>query len=360
MVLSLVLICGASAGVVEPSSSTKRHDEHAVSNQNHHNAPAYPVVLRISHAALTERAKQQVDRRHDIDRAVSGMRVLGKSHTVGRISAQTVTDHSNASFVVNFVGQVQCRMTEYEGPAIVYSRTVTDFACARRVTFDPNRGFVAAPTKIKSTTKLTHDGYASTRRRLVGRVVCRVASRQANDSHDESQQMAARDNRHGVREGFDKALDEQLSQLNKQLKFGLLVKRLFSKAAQVHVVSRSHSDGIYFGVGPSGNATLFSVAGLARPAATPVELWVHSTFLGEEPTRFVELMGADRSGVLSSSAQRMILSALSVSQDESQRMELLAVGKWIVVSLRDDSGTGLEKTAFEGGAGHFAKSEASR
>jgi hypothetical protein len=334
MALSMVLICWVSVGLADAPPSTTRQDEHAASGQNDHDAPAYPIVLRISHAALAERAKQQIDRRQNIDRAVLGTRVLGESHTVGRISAQTVTDHNNASFVVNFVGQVQCRMTEYEGPAIIYSRTFTDFACARRVTFDPNRGFVAGPTTMTSTTRLTHDGFASTRRRLVGRVVCRIASREAAANHDESQKIAARNNKLGVREGFERALDEQLSQLNKQLSFGQFVKLLFCQAAQVHVVSCSHADGIYLGIGQNGKATPFSIAGLARPASMPVELWIHSNLLGEEPTKLVELIGSERSEMLSSSAQRMIQRALPVSLAEPRTMELLAIDSWVVVALQ--------------------------
>lgn len=309
---------------------------HSSPETSPHGQADYPVVLRFSQQALKS-LTHKVDQEGDVKKFLFGTDVTGSSRTTGNVAVRAVSDRGAASFDVVFQGQTRTRNVGIHGPAIIYSSTQSDFVCTRAITFEPRVGFVAAASEIDLETRLSYDGFDSTRPRLIGRFVRRVAERKSQEVRERARQIAAQDNEQQVREEFDKALDDRLAELNRRLNTGRIVNTLFGESAKLQVASCTSPDCAHVGIGREGSPVRLTSLPPRRPTTAPVELWVHPTVLGKDVAAVVDILSRVENGVVLAASRLAILSAMSVSQDEpAKALDVAVVESWLVIIYRDE------------------------
>ena len=126
-------------------------------------------------------AVQEIDQSDTIDMMILGTHTVGNSRTHGATSVVSVPDHDDASFDLVLRGSTISRTTGTNGPALIYGHADTNFVCTRPITFESSRGFVAGSSRVVANTKLTYDGFGSSRRLLGRRLVSRVAEKRAGE-----------------------------------------------------------------------------------------------------------------------------------------------------------------------------------
>ena len=297
---------------------------------------ASPFIIRIDQSLLEPLRSQEIDHRAEVDQIVLGTRAVGESHTIGKIDVEMVSDHEDVKFNVKFHGRTQTRTTGYNGPALIYSRTRTDFVCTRQVTLDPDQGFVASPCKLQAETTLVYEGFGSSRQGLGSRLIARVAQRRANELHAAALQIAARDNREEVRRAFDDRLDRQLVSLNRELALVRYVNAALSQNSKPRLLARSGSNCIFIGLG-RGNSLRPAMAPPQRDDAAPIEIWIHPAVLGDRARTMVRLMERLESRIVPDPSP-LAVSHLSIGseKDSTGPLGVEVYEGWIVVSLRGE------------------------
>jgi hypothetical protein len=303
--------------------------------------PAYPLVVRIDQIALDSVAANEINQRGLIDMIVLGTHAVGESRMQGAISVLLIPDRDEASFDLSFQGSTRTRTVGTNGPALIYSHSDTSFACKRSVSFDPAHGFVAKDSTIVANTKLVYDGFGSSRGSLGQGLIVRVAARRADESREQARQIAARDTEHKLRSGFDKRVDTQLAAMNHQLNIVLFANLFVGKGFAKQFAARSSKDCIHIGIGKQGVPARLTVIPPRHELIAPIEIWVHSTGLGEPGLKLLTLF--DNKTVLPDSSRLELLQALLLPSEESERLTHLAVyDGWIVFGLPT---TAVESTA---------------
>ena len=317
--------------------------------------PAYPLVLRIDHTAFDTLTAREINRRGRVDKVVLGTHAVGESLTQGAISVLLIPDRDEASFDLRFQGRTHTRTVGTNGPALIYSHTDTGFVCTRSISFDPSQGFVAGPSTIVADTKLVYDGFGSSGGGLGRRLISSVAERRSADSREQARQIAARDNEHELVSAFDNRVNIQLAAMNQKLNF-VLYKNLFvGEGLAVQLAAQSSKNCIHIGVGKEGSPARLSAIPPRRELVAPIEIWVHSTILGEQVTKLLTLV--ENNMILPKSLQLQVLQALLMPPAESDRLIDLAVcDGWIVLGLQNESAEGTTAANKQRSTSDFTKS----
>jgi len=242
--------------------------------------PEFPLMVRIDDKALDPLREKNIQHRGRVDRIILGTRAIGTSSTTGAINVEIIPDRDDASFTIRCHGQTQTQTSGNNGPAIIRSRTFTEFECARRVVFDPRTGLVAGPTTMDARTTLVYDGF-DTNRGLGRRLITRVAERRANQQYELVRVIVQRDNMAEVRQAFDKHLDQQLASINAQLDIPRYVNLLFGPTSNLHLATHSCKDCILVGIGKGESPSRLVTQLPERTKSAPIEIWVHNSLFGE-------------------------------------------------------------------------------
>ncbi len=294
--------------------------------------PAYPLVIRIDHAALAPLEASSVDDRRGVDRVILGTHAVGQSRTQGKVSVRMVPNSNAASFDLSFRGRVHVCTVGTNGPALIYSHSDTDFLCTRRITFDPRQGFVSRPSAFTADTRLVYDGFCSSGGRLGSRLISRIAERRAYSSQEEARQIAARDTEHELLQAFDKRLNAQLATMNETANVARLVKLLMVEGSTLHLSARSTEDCIYVGVGPEGGPARLTPTPPRCPTQMPIEIAVCSTGLAGQ---IAKLLVDSRNSALPIPSRQEILQALLIPKDEAARLADIGVQDgWLIFGLQ--------------------------
>ena len=152
--------------------------EKAVSSAPSASRPEFPLMVRIDDKALDPLRAKDVRQQGHVDRIVLGTRAVGTSETRGAMNVNIIPDRDDAAFIIRFHGETRTRTTGSNGPAIIRSRTATEFDCARLVVFEPRIGLVAGKSTSAARTSLVFDGF-DTDRRLGRRLEDRAEERGA-------------------------------------------------------------------------------------------------------------------------------------------------------------------------------------
>ena len=299
--------------------------------------PEFPLIVRIDDKALDPLRDKDILHQGSVDRMILGTRAIGASSTRGAIDVEMIPERDDASFTITFRGQTQTRTTGYNGPALIYSRTITDFECARRVVFEPRVGLVAGPTQLNSRTNLLYDGFGSSGGRLGRRIVARVAERRANESHEAARAIAARDNDAEIRAAFDRRLDAKLAGINRQLNIARYVNALFGPASKPHLATRSCKDCILVGIGNEESPQRLVTFPPEREKPAPIELWIHTSLLGERMARVATILDRIENKVLPVAAQLEVLQVIvGPSQVAERAFDIGFREGWVVIGLQND------------------------
>ena len=298
--------------------------------------PEFPLVVRIDDQALDPLRAKEILHEGAVDRVVLGTRAVGRSWTTGTVDVEMTPGRDDASFTIRFRGRAQTQTTGRNGPALIYSRTFTDFECARRVVIEPRIGLVVGPTIIKSQTSLVYDGFASSRGGLGKRLVARVAQRRAGESYDQARAIAQRDNEAAIRKAFDKRLDNKLVAINRRLDIARYVNALFGPNSKPHLATRSCQDCILIGIGNEESPRRLVTLPPQREKTTPIELWVHSSLLGERMARLATIMDRVDSKLLPAASRFQVLQLMLGSGQMQQPFDVGYQDGWLVIGLQNE------------------------
>ncbi|MGC3970822.1 MAG: hypothetical protein QM775_26870 [Pirellulales bacterium] len=235
---------------------------------------------------------------------------MGDSKTTGQVRGELLPDSQEASFDIVFRGRTVSNTAARNDPAIVYSRTFTDFVMRQRVVFEPKQGFmvVGEPT-IEGDTKLVYDGIQSTRQ-LGRRIITRFAWRQAEKLREPARLIADRDNKKEVRDQFVDEVTRQVAAANQGLDIVNNVNQFLGKNTELQLHAKSTQDYIYIGLGPKSEKYA-PMTELPKPRSkpAPIEFWVHSSILSQPVAAVIKFLSPD--APLPMLAQTKILGALS-------------------------------------------------
>ena len=294
--------------------------------------PVYPLVIRIDHTALASLEASSVDDRSRVDRIVLGTHAVGESRTRGVISVHMVPNADAASFDVSFKGQVHVCTVGTNGPALIYSHSDTDFLCTRRISFDPQQGFISGTSTLNADTQLVYDDFGSSRGRLGRRLISRTAERRADGSHEEARQIAARDTSQELLKTFDERLNARLATMNKTANVSGLVKLLMAEGSSLQLSARSTEDCVYVGVGREGGPAKLNAIPPRCRTATPIEIGVQTSVFGGQVAK---LLSAFKNDALSQHSRQAILRALLIPKEEAAGIADVGVQEgWLVLGLQ--------------------------
>lgn len=300
--------------------------------------PASLLIVRIDKCLLEPLRSQKVDHWGDVDQVVLGTRAVGKSHTTGTIDVANMVGRDDASFTVKFSGKTETKTVGYNGPALIYSRTHTDFVCTREVTFDPQKGFVASPGKERARTILYYDGFGSSRQGLGSRLVTRIAEERAIESYSAASQIAARDNREQISQTFDQRLNKQLAGINRELRMVRYANAMLNPDSQPRLAARSLKDCVLVGIARKGDSPRLVTLPPECKSAAPIEIWVHTSLLGDRATLMVGVFDRLESEVLPAASPFAVSQLQAPPAAEKWRaFDMKLHQGWIVVGLHKDA-----------------------
>ncbi|MEX2175515.1 MAG: hypothetical protein WD872_14220 [Pirellulaceae bacterium] len=173
------------------------------------------VVLRLSDKWFDSFVDREVVRDSPVDQVVLGVHVVGTARTLGNTKVALRTNPNHASFEVVFRGNTHSRTVGRKGPAVIHSRSETNFTATKQVVFEAGRGFYALPAKIASDTRCATDGIETTRRGWLGRVIERRAWKRIAQSKPITAQIAHDNAAERISAAFDRQIEDMLVQLNK-------------------------------------------------------------------------------------------------------------------------------------------------
>ena len=329
-----IVVFGTSSSVGRTQTNSAPRQEAVSPAQLTTARPAYPLVIRIDQTALDPLTDREIHRRGRVDKVVMETHAIGESRTQGAISVLLTPDRDEASFDLGFRGWTHTSTVGTNGPALIYSHTDTNFVCTRPISFDPTQGFVAGTTTIVANTKLVYDGFGSARGGLGSRLISRVAERRAGESQEQARQIAARDNEQELRSAFDKRVNTQLAAMNQKLNIVLFKNLFVGDGPAVQLAARSSKDCIHIGIGKPGSPARLTAIPPRRELVAPIEIWVHSTMLGEPVTQPLPLV-ENKTGLPQTLRTEILRALLGPPTEVGGLIDLAVYDGWIVIGLQN-------------------------
>lgn len=291
----------------------------------------HPIVMRISADVLNSLVDStEVDREMRIQDVILGTSVFGTAQVNGEPGIKLTNCADKAKFWITLRGTVNSRTTGYNGPAVIYSRSITTFTATRLVTFEPDKGFTGSPAQVNTSTRTIIDGIGSTRGGLIGRIVRRRASRMEASQHDLVQEIVRQRVASRIRNTFHKQSDLRLAKMNEAVDL--------RKLAQVYQLPLLTQDVKWFCSTTSKYLQLATQAGNGRAIDLPVndpansqpatiEIWLHESLVGPQFAAGLELLKlqAEKSklGLTIATAVRL----MNIDADRAERISSLLAEK---------------------------------
>lgn len=316
-----------------PTTSQQPQDTAALETKPPEETP-FPLVLRIDKSALLQLTNSDVDEHGLVDMFVLGTHAVGESRTLGSIRGVLIPDSTEASFDVRFQGNTVATTVGTHKPAVIYSRTFTDFNCTSHIAFDPRQGFVVVggDVVVNGDTRLVFDGFAAMRP-FGRRLICRMAERRARQSHEQARKIADRDNKRQVREGFERQVAEAVRAANERTGLARYVNRFLGDQTTLQLYAKSSTDCIHIGIGPAGEKyELMTALPPSRDKSAPIEIWVYSSILSPPVAALVQ--GITPQTALPPLVQTKILEALLIpTLAPNSSIQLALEEGWLVLGL---------------------------
>ena len=299
--------------------------------------PRRAVVLRVSADFLERLFARHIDKESAVDNEVLGTHARGEAHTVADIDVILEPDDNGAAFYIVATGKTTARTTGHNGPAIIKSRTVTDWTCRKAVTFSGG-AFHMQPATIESKTTLLPEGVGSELPGIRGAIVKRVAERRVEESHAQAQQTTTENVRRRILSQVDADIDAKVTKLNHHLHSHQLVSRALALEKELGSVKLSTSrDWV--------NVSFFEASKTSAPISSAnsvaqgdIELWIHNS-------KFAKSFGEHSSGVaaqlewLEQALPQIELPALkSIDLEQPSKLSTQIVEDWLVIRWTADDG----------------------
>ena len=237
------------------------------------------IVVRLSEEWFTSRIDKEIEEDSPVDQVILGTRVRGTARTLGKPTVRLDRDPDNASLQVVFTGTTTSRTIGRNGPAVIYSRSLTQFTATKRIAFEAGKGFYALPAEIQATTRTTTEDIRSTRRGLVGRLVVRRAWRKVAENKPLTTEIARRSAQARIRAAFDRQMEAMLAQLNRAADLRETLAMLRGGSGEARYLCRSTENYVEFvSRPPNGEACPPGPPALGNFEA-PIQVWVHRSLI---------------------------------------------------------------------------------
>lgn len=306
--------------------------------------PDHRIVLRVSSAMLNSLmdGREDVNRETIVQEVILGTSVYGKARTTGTPVVKLVESPDHARFQIILQGSAVARTTGYNGPAIVSSRSVTNFTATKVVVFEPGKGFSGQPAKVSAKTQTTIESIDSTRGGLIGRIVRRRAASIEASQHAQVEQLAAQRAELRIQHAFDKTSAARLAKLNEMADVRSLAGATAHNAAEMKYAccTTPHYFQIATSFGDSGEPMEMPKYDPANPANAPIEVWVHDSLVGERIAAGIDLLAQQAETnklALTVSAVAKFLTAdngdIIPAILGKQTLNVHRVGKWRVAKM---------------------------
>lgn len=292
--------------------------------------PLYPIVVHLGHELLDPAEKRTYRKVSEVRQVVLGTAAVGTSETVGTATVAMTPAKDDAKFLVSFQGVVKTTTVGRNRSALIYSRTTTPFRCTCEIAFDYERGFVASTPLVSCQTQLEYDGFGSTRRGILGRVVRRVAARRADESHEQARQIAERENRTALAREFQTAIEARLADANRRTKTLQVFRGLFAPMQKMKVKAVTSEDCLHLAIYDEEDFPDSTRLPTNRLSKDAVEIWIHSTTFGRNGDIALGLLEA---GTQLEKVGEAIPFLASLRPTKADAWSLKASNQWMVISL---------------------------
>lgn len=300
-------------------------------------APDRAIVVRFSADLFRPEEGSKVDNMSPVNVVILGNRVTGTCRTVGEINVDFLHDNDDASFQLVFDGACYSRTVSQSGPARVHNSSRTNFRCVKRVSFDLERGFHAAPSRVATSTQLWNDRIETSRRGLIGRVVRNVASRRVAETLPQARQVSDQDTRRDIARGFDQAIDQQLVALNRRMDTTRVLAALLGAATQRTYCVRSNAKyiEICFNDSKLGDAEYLTIPD-DKVADAPIEVWASSSLFDSKLRTMITALSLAGNVLQRLSPDTNLPETLGLIGSSVTPKEVSVVDGWFVFALNPE------------------------
>ena len=234
-------------------------------------ADDFPILIRIPHSLVSKGVDRDFKQSSTVQREVMGTNSKGIAHCQGSVTCTIETKTDGAAFCCRISGTVQSDTCGTNGPAIIKSNAFTSYVAHKRFSFDGHH-FTSSPASVDANTRLTITGIDSTLPRLMGRIVRNVATKRANQSHSQAEEITRSMTEKELREGIDADFDARIVELNQSFAKRLSILKHFPSAGnKVHIRSQPDSVEICLGKAPVRPSEWI---GVRAPMGNAIELWL--------------------------------------------------------------------------------------
>lgn len=246
--------------------------------------PAPDLIVRVSEGALNAlKTDKEINSHFGVRDVILGTSLQGSGRTIGQ-SAVRLNESAPASFDIQIRGTVTTRTTGYNGPAILYSRSVTTFSATKRVLFETGRGFYGLPPVLTAQTRIFLEGISSRRGGLIGRIVVRRATRLEAAQRRQAEEITRQKVARRIASGFDAGANRQLAQLNRISKRGTMLASLFSmsglKSPQYSYTSTHEYLQFTTRFDTRPSTSILPILATNETSHAPIEIWFHPRLFG--------------------------------------------------------------------------------
>jgi hypothetical protein len=247
--------------------------------------PDHRVVVRLSDAMLNSLMSKGFARETEVRDVILGTSIFGRAYIQAQPGVALQESPDQATFQIVVEGTAHSRSTGYNGPAIVYSRSVTTFRATKQVIFDPGKGFYGLQPQVWASTQTYIDNIGSQRGGIVGRIVRRRAWREAGERQPLATEIARQKAAHRIAILFERHAEERLARLNRIAdlrQYAIAVLRPAGSGEPKYACCTTPKFlQIATNFSESEAAIALPAAGPASAAAAPIEVWVHKSLVGD-------------------------------------------------------------------------------
>lgn len=247
------------------------------------------VVLRVSEKYLESLFARDINKHTHVDRVVLGTRATGPAHTVGRADVDTKPAKNDASFHVKISGTTTSRTTGRNGPAIIYSCSITTWTSQKTVRFD-GENFKSGPATIESHTRIIPLGADSVLPGIRGRIVSRVAAKRAIEYNSRAEQISGVDTEKQVLADVDRVVDGQIQKLNDRLNSRTVLAYLLPKLDDMGVQFSTSSNCVNVSFAGGDSSPLAKVCPVEGLEPSDTELWFQTALIARPDGKIPEMM----------------------------------------------------------------------
>jgi hypothetical protein len=220
---------------------------------------------------------------------VLGTRATGRAHTVGRADVDTKPAKNDAAFYVKITGATTSRTTGRNGPAIIFSRSITKWTSQKVVRFD-GENFKAGPATVESTTRIIPLGADSVLPGIRGRIVKRVAAKRAIQYNFTAERISGKDTEKQVLSDVDRIVDGRIQELNDRLDSLPMMAFLLPKLEDMGVQFSTSSNCINVSFAGGESSPLAKVCPVEGLEPSDTELWFQTALIARPDGTIPEIV----------------------------------------------------------------------